>query len=67
VRKLFRGKESADQREGREPLSKAKEIAEDWYLQLRGKLRAGEIKSEIRGNLKWQSRAKPGETPAGKV
>jgi hypothetical protein len=27
-------------------LSKAKEIAEDWYLQLRGKLRAGEIKSE---------------------
>jgi hypothetical protein len=46
VRKLFCGKESADQREGREPLSKAKEIAEDWYLQLRGKLRAGEIKSE---------------------
>ncbi len=29
-----------------ESLSKAKEIAEDWYLQLRGKLRAGEIKSE---------------------
>ena len=27
-------------------LSKAKEIAEDWYLQLRGKLRAGEIKTE---------------------
>ena len=27
-------------------LSKAKEIAEDWYLQLRGKLRDGEIKSE---------------------
>jgi len=27
-------------------LSKAKEIAEDWYLRLRGKLRAGEIKSE---------------------
>lgn len=25
---------------------KAKEISEDWYLQLRGKLRAGEIKSE---------------------
>ena len=29
-----------------ESLSKAKEIAEDWYLQLRGKLRGGEIKSE---------------------
>ena len=29
-----------------ESLSKAKEIAGDWYLQLRGKLRAGEIKSE---------------------
>ena len=29
-----------------ESLSKAKEVAEDWYLQLRGKLRAGEIKSE---------------------
>ena len=29
-----------------ESLSKAKETAEDWYLQLRGKLRAGEIKSE---------------------
>src|SRR5580700_208091 len=29
-----------------ESLTKAKEIAEDWYLQLRGKLRAGEIKSE---------------------
>src|ERR1700686_4279747 len=27
-------------------LSKAKEIAEDWYLQLRGKLRSGEIKAE---------------------
>jgi integrase len=27
-------------------LSKAKEIAEDWYLRLRGKLRSGEIKSE---------------------
>ena len=27
-------------------LSKAKEIAEDWYLQLRGKLRDGEIKTE---------------------
>jgi integrase len=27
-------------------LSQAKEIAEDWYLQLRGKLRAGEIKIE---------------------
>jgi integrase len=27
-------------------LSKAKEIAEDWYLQLRGKLRTGEIKNE---------------------
>jgi integrase len=27
-------------------LSKAKEIAEDWYLQLRGKLRAGEITTE---------------------
>lgn len=29
-----------------ESLSKAKEVAEDWYLQLRGKLRNGEIKSE---------------------
>ncbi len=27
-------------------ISKAKEIAEDWYLQLRGKLRNGEIKTE---------------------
>src|SRR5580658_1861299 len=27
-------------------LSRAKEIAEDWYLQLRGKLRSGEIKTE---------------------
>ena len=26
-------------------LSKAKEVAEDWYLQLRGKLRDGELKS----------------------
>jgi integrase len=29
-----------------ESLPKAKEIAEDWYLQLRGKLRTGEIKTE---------------------
>ena len=29
-----------------ESLSKAKEVAEDWYLQLRGKLRSGEIKTE---------------------
>ncbi len=29
-----------------ESLSKAKEIAEDWYLQIRGKLRSGEIKTE---------------------
>jgi len=29
-----------------ESLSKAKDIAEDWYLQLRGKLRTGEIKTE---------------------
>jgi integrase len=29
-----------------ESLSKAKEIAEDWYLRLRGKLHDGEIKSE---------------------
>jgi len=27
-------------------LSKAKEVAEDWYLQLRGKLRTGEIRTE---------------------
>lgn len=27
-------------------LAKAKDIAEDWYLQLRGKLRSGEIKTE---------------------
>src|SRR5271167_2600753 len=29
-----------------ESLSKAKEIAEDWYLQLRGKIHSGEIKTE---------------------
>src|SRR6266496_1952933 len=29
-----------------ESLAKAKEIAEDWYLQLRGKLRTGELKAE---------------------
>lgn len=29
-----------------ESLSRAKEVAEDWYLQLRGKLRNGEIKTE---------------------
>lgn len=29
-----------------ESLAKAKEIAEDWYLQLRGKLRTGEINAE---------------------
>jgi len=29
-----------------ERLAEAKEIAEDWYLQLRGKLRTGEIKTE---------------------
>ncbi len=29
-----------------ESLSKAKEVAEDWYLQMRGKLRNGEIKTE---------------------
>jgi len=40
VLKLFHGQESD------ESLSKAKEIVECWYLQLRGKLRAGEIKSE---------------------
>ena len=28
-----------------ESLSKAKEVAEDWYLQLRGKLRDGELKN----------------------
>src|ERR1700752_3817117 len=28
-----------------ESLSKAKEFAEDWYLQLRGKLRSGDLKS----------------------
>jgi hypothetical protein len=27
-------------------MAKAKEIAEDWYLKLRGKLRSGEVKSE---------------------
>jgi hypothetical protein len=32
-----------------ESLSKAKEIAEDWYLQLRGKLRSGE--NQNRKNL----------------
>lgn len=29
-----------------ESLAKAKEVAEDWYLQIRGKLRNGEIKTE---------------------
>jgi len=29
-----------------ESLAKAKEVAEDWYLELRGKLRAGELKTE---------------------
>ena len=29
-----------------ESLSKAKEVAEDWYLRLRGRLHDGEIKSE---------------------
>jgi len=29
-----------------ESIAKAKEIAEDWYLQLRGKLKSGEIKTE---------------------
>ena len=29
-----------------EGLSKAKEVAEDWYLQLRGKLLTGELKAE---------------------
>ena len=29
-----------------ESLAKAKEIAEDWYLKLRGIFRSGEIKSE---------------------
>ncbi len=29
-----------------ESLAKAKEFAEDWYLELRGKLRSGEIKTE---------------------
>lgn len=29
-----------------ESIARAKEIAEDWYLQLRGKLRSGEIKTE---------------------
>jgi hypothetical protein len=29
-----------------ESLSKAKDFAEDWYLQLRGKLRTGELKTE---------------------
>src|SRR6202162_3434029 len=29
-----------------ESLTKAKEIAEDWYLQLRGKLLTGELKAE---------------------
>ena len=33
-------------------LSKAKEIAEDWYLQLRGKLRSGELKS---GKQFWEA------------
>jgi hypothetical protein len=29
-----------------ESLAKAKDVAEDWYLQLRGKLRTGELKAE---------------------
>ena len=43
--KLFRGQKWPDEHEGRERLQ-AKEIAEDWYRQLRGKLRAGEIRNE---------------------
>lgn len=42
----FAGKNRRTSTKKEEILSKAKEIAEDWYLQLRGKLRAGEIKSE---------------------
>ncbi|HEX9727256.1 MAG TPA: hypothetical protein VGA37_01975, partial [Gemmatimonadales bacterium] len=29
-----------------ESLARAKEVAEDWYLELRGKLRSGELKTE---------------------
>jgi hypothetical protein len=45
VLKLFRGQESSHQHEGREPFQ-SQGSREDWYLQLRGKLRAGEIKNE---------------------
>jgi integrase len=45
VLQLFRRQESPHSTK-EESLSKAKEIAEDWYLQLRGKLRSGEIKTE---------------------
>ena len=43
--KLFRGQDRRTSTK-EESLSKAKDIAEDWYLQLRGKLRTGEIKNE---------------------
>jgi hypothetical protein len=41
----FAGKNCRTSRK-EDSLSKAKEIAEDWYLQLRGKLSSGEIKTE---------------------
>ena len=43
---LSGGQEPARVSTKEESLAKAKEIAEDWYLKLRGKLRSGEIKAE---------------------
>jgi integrase len=42
----FLGRKNRRRSTKEESLSKAKEIAEDWYLNLRGKLRNGEIKAE---------------------
>lgn len=51
MRDLFSRKESTPTTK-EDSLSKAKEIAEDWYLQLRGKLRSGELKS---GKQFWEA------------
>jgi integrase len=42
----FLGRKNRRRSTKEESLSRAKEIAEDWYLHLRGKLRNGEIKAE---------------------
>ena len=43
--KFLRGQESSHQHEGRKP-RQSQDVAEDWYLQLRGKLLTGELKAE---------------------